>query len=46
MTATLRNVGAQDTAVIFGVGLANGGKYLVDRMTLQVATGSNGFVEQ
>jgi hypothetical protein len=43
MTATIRNVGTDDTAVIFGIALANGAKYLVVDMTLQI-TSSDGKV--
>jgi len=46
MTVTIRNGGTADTAVIFGVVLANGSKYLVDDMTMQVTTGSGRVVEQ
>ena len=47
MTATIRNVGADDTAVIFGIALGNGVKYLVVDMTLQVtSTDGKGNVEQ
>ena len=46
MTVTIRNGGTADTAVIFGVVLANGSKYLVDDMTMQVTTGSGRLVEQ
>ena len=44
MTAVIRNGGPDDTAIIFGVALANGRKYLVDEMTLQVTGG--GRVEE
>jgi hypothetical protein len=40
MTATIRNAGTEDTAVIPGVVLGNGRKYMVDRMALQARTGS------
>ena len=36
ITATIRNVGKDDTAVIFGVALGNGRRSLVDNMTLQI----------
>jgi len=46
MTATIRNGGTLDSAVIFGSVLANGGRYMVNGMTLQVATGSDSAVRQ
>lgn len=33
---TIRNIGTEDTAVIFGSALANGARYLIDGLTLQV----------
>jgi hypothetical protein len=45
VTLTIRNVGSQDTAVIFGVVLGNGIKYLVSELTLR-ANGSDGSSNQ
>jgi hypothetical protein len=45
MTATIRNTGMQDTAVIFGIVLGNGSKYMVLGMTLEVTTDGSGPAE-
>ncbi len=37
VTLSIDNVGNEDTAVMFGVALGNGGKYMVSALTLQAA---------
>ena len=44
-TVSIHNGGTTDTAVIFGLVLANGSKYLVEDMTMQVTTDSGRLVE-
>jgi hypothetical protein len=46
LTALVSNSGPEDTAVIFGTVLANGRKYLVDGLTLQVKRLDNEPVEE
>ena len=46
LTATVSNSGPEDTAVIFGSVLANGRKYLVDGLVLQVKRTDSGGVEE
>jgi hypothetical protein len=46
LTATVSNSGPEDTAVIFGTVLANGRKYLVDGLTLQVKPADKGRGEE